>query len=159
MGISSYTDIIFDKNRFLNKKQVQLIQITQINWVPIIKLISKTLLLNLKSLSLKQYFIITIIIISIFITLNNFAVAITIFYDTYKLKTYILRLLDPSVQHLLYSKILINEFQDFYILNEILVFFLNFMWNAVFGILMIIPILLIIAYSTLLERKVLSSAQ
>ena len=34
-----------------------------------------------------------------------------------------------------------------------------FVWKFLFAILMLIPVLLIVAYSTVLERKILASAQ
>lgn len=158
-GTSSYTDIIFDTRWFLNKKQVERIQITEINWAHVIRAFAKALWLAFKSLSFKQYTLLFIIFFCIFLILNNLILSCTIFYAAFQIKTTIIKNLDPSVHHLIYSKVLISELEDFYVLNEILIFFGYFMWHVVFGVLMIIPILLIIAYSTLLERKILSAAQ
>jgi len=52
---------------------------------------------------------------------------------------------------LLFSKIFTEELEEFYLMNEVLNFIKNITWKIVFGVVMIIPILLIIAYSTLLE--------
>jgi len=51
------------------------------------------------------------------------------------------------------------ELEDFMFLYENLKFFEILMWKFLCGLVIILPVLLIIAYSTLLERKILSAIQ
>jgi len=45
----------------------------------------------------------------------------------------------------------LSNMTEFYLLKEIQLVFAEIFWKLIFGVLMILPVLLIIAYSTLLE--------
>ena len=159
LGVSSYTDIIFDSKWFLDKKQVDWIELTQINWAKVFKTFTKAISLELKNFSKKHYVLIFIIFLSILFIFYNLIISASYFYKAFALKLSLVKNFDPSLHYLIFSKILIIDLEEFYILNEFLKFSINFLWSALFAILMVVPILLIIAYSTLLERKILSAAQ
>jgi len=119
----------------------------------------KLFLSTLKTITKRQYFLILIIFFCIYTIVNNTLVAFEFFYQAYKLKKQIILSFEHLDVTLLFSKIFTEELEEFYLMNELLNFIKNITWKIIFGILMIIPILLIIAYSTLLERKVLSASQ
>lgn len=119
----------------------------------------KSFLDFLKTITKKQYFLILVIFFSIYIIINNSIIAFELFYQAFKLKKQMITSFEDLDVNLIFSKIFTEELEEFYLLNEILNFIKNTVWKIIFGIVMIIPILLIIAYSTLLERKVLSASQ
>lgn len=63
------------------------------------------------------------------------------------------------MEYRIFSKIYVEDYDELFYLNELQVYIGYIIWKLLFAILMIVPVLLIIAYSTLLERKVLSAAQ
>lgn len=108
---------------------------------------------------LKLFISLFFIVILICITFYNFWYAIAVFYEAYELKSQLFHTLDIPKDEIFSTKLFATNLIQLYEFWNISENFFIFIWQFIFAILMIIPILLIIAYSTLLERKVLSSAQ
>jgi len=158
-GVFTYPDIIFDTNKILSKNRILFIKITSINWIDVSKFFFKPILPKIKLITKKQYFFLFIIFFSIGVIINNFVESFDLFYNSYKLKKELITNSGNINPDLLFSKIFILEIEEFFLLNELMLFIANLIWKLVFAILMVIPVLLIVAYSTLLERKILSAAQ
>lgn len=118
------------------------------------------LLFKFKKLILNKTFLTFLTFLICFILLSfNIYYAFNNFYAAYEAKKLILNSIGLTKADYFSGTIFIENVADLYFLHELQIFFINILWKIVFGILMIVPILLIVAYSTLLERKILSSAQ
>jgi hypothetical protein len=62
-------------------------------------------------------------------------------------------------RHLWSSKEFLREIPEAYFLYQCEVFFVETIWKILIGVLVLLPILLLIAYATLIERKLLSAIQ
>jgi|JI102314A2RNA_FD_contig_123_66795_length_1108_multi_7_in_2_out_2_2 hypothetical protein len=109
--------------------------------------------------TLKFYFFIFVNVISVLIIILNVLDTIKTFFMAYKLRSTLLLENGLNVADIFSPDIFFLELDEFVFFNQMFSFIYIFLWKFLFAILMIVPILLIVAYSTLLERKVLSAAQ
>ncbi len=87
-----------------------------------------------------------------FITINfNFFDAIKTFYLAYTLRSQLLLDYGFSIAEIFSPEIFFLHLEEFIIFNQFFSFFYILIWKFLFAILMVIPVLLIVAYSTLLE--------
>jgi len=95
----------------------------------------------------------------IFLIPYNLYTAFSLFYQTHNIRKIKLNNLGIFEYDLQYREIFLTEVPELYFLHQIEIFLLIFLWKLLCALLMIVPILLIIAYSTVLERKILSAVQ
>ena len=150
-----YTKWIFDKERrgFIN------FRVTKINWLRVFKQVLLVLWEKYKAFSLKEHLCLFIVFGSFYLVIFNIWNTIKLSYTAYLLKITMLEEMNVPKQFWFDPSIFLKEMESLYLLREAQIFFTSLVWKALFGILMILPVLLIIAYSTLLEWKVLSAAQ
>jgi hypothetical protein len=134
-------------------------QDNSISWFGVLKDFTLALLFDFTRLSFKQYFCLFIIFLSFVTIINNIIISTQEFYFSFCQKKKILETLKISELEWFNPYLFLNEVPELYFLHEIQQLFAIFVWKFFFGILIIVPVLLIIAYSTLLERKLLSAAQ
>lgn len=137
------------------------IKFYQIDWVYVVKRLIINSINSAKECNIMGKIILLIIFFSLLIGLYNIYSTIKNFFKVFFLKKKILLAVfgsrfAPMTPGLLEQKS--DFFYKTYIYNfeELLI---TLIWKFLNGLLIIIPILLIVAYSTLLERKVLSSIQ
>lgn len=106
-----------------------------------------------------NFFFTTTIFILLFIIAYNTYFSIKTFYLANKLREQILITTGFSKDDIFASFFFLENISELYDLKNLLVIFSEVLWKVIFSLLILIPILLMVAYSTVLERKVLSSAQ
>lgn len=159
-GIYYYPDMIYAPEVLYNSKIPGKInvQFIEINWGRVAKKSIIYLIDSIKEYSLKENLTLFSIYVSFFIILYNLFFTIYNFINAFLLKRQLAKItfgkakmIDDSLyeENFLY-KIYIYNFEEFLV---------ELIWKFLNGLLIIVPILLIVAYSTLLERKVLSSIQ
>jgi len=104
-----------------------------------------------KAFSLKEHTCLFIVFGSFYLIIFNTWNMIKLFYTAYLLKITMLEEMNVPKQFWFDPSIFLKEMESLYLLREAQIFFTSLVWKALFGILMILPVLLIIAYSTLLE--------
>ena len=134
-------------------------QDNQISWFSVLKDFSWALLADFTKLSFKHHFCLLLIIFSFTTIIVNISVSTQEFYFSFYQKKKILETLKVSEVEWFNPYLFLNEIPELYFLHEVQELFAIFVWKFFFGILIIVPVLLIVAYSTLLERKLLSAAQ
>jgi hypothetical protein len=100
---------------------------------------------------LKTYSPIFASIISFIIININFFDTTKTFYLAYKLRSQLLLEHGFSIAEIFSPEVFFLHLEEFIIFNQIFSFLYLFVWKFLFAVLMIIPVLLIVAYSTLLE--------
>lgn len=106
-----------------------------------------------------NFYYIIIIFFLIYIIIYNIYFSIQTFYLANKLREQILITSGFLKDDILASCFFLENISELYDLKNLLIVFSIILWKIVFSLLMLIPILLMVAYSTVLEWKVLSSAQ
>lgn len=99
------------------------------------------------------------IFLLLFIIVYNVLFSIKTFYLANKLKEQILITTGFSKDDIFASFFFLENISELYNIKNLLIVFSEVLWKVIFSLLILIPILLMVAYSTVLERKVLSSAQ
>jgi NADH-quinone oxidoreductase subunit H len=123
------------------------------------KVITLALLKDYLALPKQAHFAYLITIISTYIIINNLIISYHLFYEAFCFKKKILTELGFSKLDWFWPELFLWEIPELYFIHEFSLLVVSIIWKLVFAILMIIPVLLIIAYSTLLEWKLLSAAQ
>ena len=149
-------DFVSNSNRVKTQKTISL---GPISWLLIIKELFLIFIFNFFKLSLKGYFLLILNLLAFTIICKNLYDTFDDFYFAFNLKKEFLALAGASEAEWFSSKVFAAPLLDLYIIHEIQLLLAAFIWKLLFGVLMIVPVLLIIAYSTLLERKILSAAQ
>jgi NADH-quinone oxidoreductase subunit H len=154
-------DIIYDNNRNFDKQYwgVVYLWVVEVNLLKFAKWFLLALFAEYCSLSFVEHICLIISVISCVIIVNNIWISITLFYAAYKLKLKLLT--DLDLLWLMWSDphYFLRDVEELYWLHEFQIFVGLFLWKILFGILLIVPILLLIAYATLLEWKILSAIQ
>jgi NADH:ubiquinone oxidoreductase subunit H len=156
-----YPDITKERTGFFSifKSDDLTIKPAKLSKYNIIKAIVLTLVLGFRSLSYSHYFLILSNFFFIYILICNLYTTSKLFFYSYQLKRSLLFITGFGDKSLLFSWIFTQDLAEIFLFNQFQFILGYFLWKLLFSILMIIPVLLIIAYSTLLERKVLSAAQ
>lgn len=156
-----YPDITKEKTGFFSKFKSDDLTIrpAKLNKINIIKTIFKNFFSDLSSITYFGYFLILLNLFFIYIIVSNLYTASKLFYYSFELKRNLLIICGLSDKNLLFSWVFTQNLEELLLFNQFQLFIGYTLWKLLFAILMIIPILLIIAYSTLLERKILSAAQ
>ena len=135
------------------------LKVTEINWLRVFKRVIQVLWNEYKDLKVQEHIYLVISIVSIYLFCTNILASIKLFYAAFKCKVAILSGLNLPQDMWFQAEPFISEIEVLYFLHELQLFIIIVLWKILFGILMVLPVLLIVAYSTLLERKVLSAAQ
>jgi NADH-quinone oxidoreductase subunit H len=160
-GIFTYPDMIYNRKRIFDprfpglvKLRITKASIPRLFWRMLIVLYEEFMDLLWWE---KLEFFVSFLALSLFY--KNIKLAIQLFYTSFKLKIAILTKLGFTLDYFFWNDMVLLELEDFMFLYENLKFFEILMWKFLCGLVIILPVLLIIAYSTLLERKILSAIQ
>jgi len=115
------------------------------------KAIALALLKDYLALPKQAHLAYLVTIISSYIIINNISISYNLFYEAFCLKKKILTELGFSKSDWFRPELFLREIPELYFIHELSFFIVSIIWKLVFAILMVIPVLLIIAYSTLLE--------
>lgn len=160
-GVFTYQHRIYDTKGVFDRLRSGYVnlKVTEINWLRVFKRIIQVLWKEYKSFGIREHISLAISIVSIYLFCINILDSIRLFYTAFRCKVAILQGLNLPQHMWFQAEPFIREIEVLYFLHELQVFLIVVFWKILFGILMVLPVLLIIAYSTLLERKVLSAAQ
>lgn len=162
-GIYYYPDMIYAPEILYDPKIPGKINVEfyELNWGWVAKRAIIYLIDSIKEYTLLENLTLFTVYISFFTTIYNIYLTIKNFVDAFFLKKQLL--ITMFGNHYRNNKYQFFEKSDnllykFYIYN-LEDFLINLIWKVLNGLLIIVPILLIVAYSTLLEWKALSSIQ
>lgn len=160
-GIFTYPHRIYDTKWIFDRQRPGFVnlRVTEINWLRVFKWVIIVLWEEYKALTPKEHAFFFIVLGSIYLIIVNMCDTVKLFYTAYWFKITMLEEMNVPKKFWFDPSIFLKQMESLYFLHEAQVFITSLFWKALFGILMILPVLLIIAYSTLLERKVLSAAQ
>jgi len=133
------------ESKQINSQKLNLAELNVVKSEKIANFSIKNFFLN------KIFFTIIIFMICLGCIINNLYYFCPLFYQAYLLKIDTLALAGLSKTDCFSGTIFIENVSELYIFHELEVLLFNFIWKFIFAILMILPVLLIVAYSTLLE--------
>lgn len=152
---------MYDWRRIFNKNfpGVVNLKLTKISWLRVFKKLIYVLFEEYKAFTVWDHTYLLTCFLALYVLFSNLNSTFSFFYQSHLLKINILSELNVSKIDWYNPNIFLSDMEELYFLHELQINFLLLIWKLLFGILMILPILLIIAYSTLLEWKILSGAQ
>jgi NADH-quinone oxidoreductase subunit H len=159
-GIYYYPDMIYAPEVLYDPKipgKIN-IQFIEINWGRVLKWSIIYLIDSIKEYTVWENLILLAIYTSLFMSIYNIFCTIFNFFKAFLLKWQILKAIFGKPKYLDKTFFEENLTYKIYIYN-LQEFLIELIWKFLNGLLIVVPILLIIAYSTLLERKILSSIQ
>lgn len=160
-GVITYPHRIFDTKWLFDKSRSGFVnlRVTEVNWFRVLIRVICVLWGKYKSFGFWEHMHFITTLVTPYILINNIIQAGKIFYAGFKAKAILLTSLHLPQEFWFSWELFSWDIEVLYFLHEFELFLIDVLWKIVLAILMVLPVLLIIAYSTLLEWKVLSAAQ